>query len=169
MEKAIAVLNDMVDAGVIESYAIGGAMAAVFYSEPIPTFDLDVFVALAETTAALTSLRPIYDHLGRLGFRAEKEHVVIEGVPVLFIPVYNALVEEAVEHALPKAFGKAKTRVVGPEYLTAIMLQTGRRKDMLRIAGFLEAAALDKARLKRILARHGLAAKWKRAFGGPDA
>jgi hypothetical protein len=34
MEKTLRVLNRMVKDGVIEQYAIGGAVAAIFYVEP---------------------------------------------------------------------------------------------------------------------------------------
>lgn len=41
MEATVRVLNEMVEEGLLEAYAIGGAMAAVFYVEPVATFDLD--------------------------------------------------------------------------------------------------------------------------------
>lgn len=166
MEKTIAVLNGMIEAGVIENYAIGGAMAAVFYSEPIPTFDLDVFVSLPASKGPIISLRPIYKYLQGKGYAAEKEHIVVEGVPVQFIPAFNPLVSEAVEHASRKVYGAGKARVIGPEYLVAIMLQTGRPKDKLRIAQFLDGVRLDKARLEDVLARHGLAQKWRHLRAG---
>ena len=37
MEKALAVLNEMERAGGIGQYAIGGAVAAIFYMEPVLT------------------------------------------------------------------------------------------------------------------------------------
>ena len=37
-------INGMHSAGVIERYAIGGAVAATFYLEPVATLDVDVFV-----------------------------------------------------------------------------------------------------------------------------
>ena len=39
-------------------------------------------------------------------------------------------------------------------------MQTGRPKDYARIAGFLEADAVDVNKLMDILSRHGLADKW---------
>jgi len=36
---ALRVLNEMKSAGVVEDYAVAGAMALVFWSEPIPTFE----------------------------------------------------------------------------------------------------------------------------------
>ena len=46
MEATIAVLNDLVTHRVIEKYAIGGAVGAIFWVEPFDTVDLDVFVFL---------------------------------------------------------------------------------------------------------------------------
>ena len=44
MEKTLQVLNALERNGVLSRYAIGGAMGATFYAEPVVTFDLDVFV-----------------------------------------------------------------------------------------------------------------------------
>jgi hypothetical protein len=44
IKKAFAVLNQMVADRIIENYAVGGAIAAVFYVEAFSTEDLDVFV-----------------------------------------------------------------------------------------------------------------------------
>ena len=40
---ALASIRRVKSEGVVKDYAIGGAMALAFWSEPIPTFDLDVF------------------------------------------------------------------------------------------------------------------------------
>lgn len=52
MEKALAVLNELEQAGILGRYAIGGAMAATFYAEPVVTFDLDIFVVLPRSMAS---------------------------------------------------------------------------------------------------------------------
>ena len=59
MKRALEVLNQLVADGVIRDYAIGGAMGATFYLEPISTMDLDVFVLFADETD-LAPLQPIY-------------------------------------------------------------------------------------------------------------
>ncbi len=43
MEATLRVLNELEQAGVMSRYAIGWAMTATFYVEPLLTFDLDVF------------------------------------------------------------------------------------------------------------------------------
>ena len=45
MEKTLAVINKLEQQGLIGRYAIGGAVAATRYIEPIQTYDLDIFVA----------------------------------------------------------------------------------------------------------------------------
>jgi hypothetical protein len=44
IKEVIEILNRMQADGVIERYAIGGAVGATFYLEPIATLDVDVFV-----------------------------------------------------------------------------------------------------------------------------
>jgi hypothetical protein len=68
--------------GVIEGYAIAGAVAAIFYTEPTDTVDLDILVAFPKTDSFIT--------LGPM----ENEGIVIEGIPVQFLPTTNALSEE---------------------------------------------------------------------------
>ena len=50
MKRTLEVLNQLEKEGVFTRYAIGGAMGATFYTEPVLTFDLDVFVLLGTTT-----------------------------------------------------------------------------------------------------------------------
>ena len=99
MKRTLEVLNELENQSVFSSYAIGGAMAATFYTEPVLTFDLDVFVVLSPGTGQLISLAPVYEALRARGYGEEKETVVIEGVPVQFLPAYNALVKEALGQA----------------------------------------------------------------------
>jgi hypothetical protein len=161
MEKTLKVLNDLERRGIIERYAIGGAGAALFYMEPILTYDLDVFVLLPETEMGLVTLSPIYARLREKGYQVEAEHVIIEGVPVQFIPAYNDLVEEAVKQAVRRRYEKTMTRVLRLEHLLAIMLQTYRPKDKTRMTQLLDVATVDENSFKRILRSHGLEWKWQ--------
>ncbi len=77
--------------GVIAEYAVGGAMALVFWTEPVATYDVDIFVLLPAQRGPLVSLDPIYRWAEGRGFAADSEHVMIEGIPVQFIPAHNAL------------------------------------------------------------------------------
>ncbi len=162
MEKTLRVLNRMVRDGVIEQYAIGGAVAAIFYVEPINTNDLNVFFHAKESSIGLDILAPLYEYLLELGYKGHKETIDIQGWPVQFLPIFNPLLEEAVVQAREVSFQRTKTRVMLAEHLVAIMLQTGRLKDHARIAQFMEHDVVDHDKLADILARHGLQAKWKK-------
>jgi hypothetical protein len=157
MEKALAVIDELEKCGILKRYAIGGGIAATYYIEPILTYDLDIFFIPARETLVLA---PIYDHAKKKGYQAQNEMILIEGIPVQFIPAYNELVHEAVENAAETRYKDIKTRVVRPEHLIAIALQTGRAKDRERTIRLLDEAAIDRSLLKDILKRNGLSDKF---------
>ena len=57
---ALSAIERMKREGIVIDYAIGGAMAFIFWTEPVATFDLDVFVFLPDESPLLVSLDPIY-------------------------------------------------------------------------------------------------------------
>ncbi|HUP60398.1 MAG TPA: hypothetical protein VNA69_08260 [Thermoanaerobaculia bacterium] len=116
-EKTLSAINAMRDEGVIEDYAVAGAMAVLFWAEPIPTYDLDVLVFLPQTSGAIVSLGAIYEWAARHGHPTEKEHVTIEGIPVQFLPAHNELADEAIRTAVIKQYRSISVKVVRPEYL----------------------------------------------------
>jgi hypothetical protein len=113
-------------------------------------------------TDSIDVLAPIYRYFKEKGFKSKKEHVLIEGVPVQFIPVYNDLVKEAVQYSVEVKYGRIKTRVLGLEYLIAVMLQTYRPKDRERLVKVFEEAKIDLILLKKILKKYGLHDKFFR-------
>lgn len=162
MRDTLKILNELETKGVIGRYAIGGAMGATFYIEPILTYDLDIFVVLPETSSGLLTLEPIYKTLRELGYREEAECVEIEGVPVQFLPAYNPLLEEALAAATETDYDdETRTRVLRAEHLLAICIQTGRSKDRDRVRLFREEAELDLDFLSEILERHQLTERWR--------
>ncbi len=150
----------MVKDGVIREYAIGGAVAAIYYLEPFDTVDLDIFVQLETSSSGLAVLTPIYEYLARQGYKARDEFLFIEGLPIQFLPVFDPLTEEALAKAKTIKYDRVTTRIMRPEHLVAIMLATGRAKDYLRIAMFLEHGAVNMRSLKALLRRHSLTRKW---------
>ena len=162
MKKTLAILNKLKEGGLIDGYAIGGGIAVLFYVEPVFTSDLDIFCLIpAAKGKTIVSLSPIYDFLKKKGYKVHKEQVVIEGVPVQFIPAYNELIEDSVKEAKEVDYEGLKTRVVGLEHLLAIMLQTNRPKDRERIFLILGETKVKKESLNKILKKHNLMGKWK--------
>lgn len=160
MEQTLSVLNALEREGILGRYAIAGAMGATFYTEPVLTFDLDVIVVLPQTTSGLLTLTPLYAALRTRGYMEEGECVDIEGVPVQFLPAYNALLEEALKEARDSLYQQTPTRVLRPEHLVAVAVQTGRDKDRLRVRLLRDQAAMDHSYLQKVLGRHGLLERW---------
>ncbi len=163
IREVIATINRMQSDGVIEHYAIGGAVGATFYVEPIATLDVRVFVNFkSEIGSAIVNLQPIFDYLTARGGAMQGEYIVIAGWPVQFLPTTGPLVEEALCDAVIKDVEGTPARVFTAEHLAAIALQAGRAKDKARLLQFIEAGALQVARFQAIVAQHGLADAWKR-------
>lgn len=165
MEKTLRILNRMETDGVITRYAIGGAIAATFYVEPVSTFDLDIFFALAGPAPEFLSLSPLYDYLRALGYQPAGEAIEIEGWPVQFLSAFNLLLEEALAQSVDIRFKDVPTRVVRAEHLVAVMLQTGRAKDFARVLQFLEEGAVETSLLTDVLSRHELTSRWEEFKG----
>ena len=161
MEKfgdALRALNSMKDEGVIEDYAVAGAMAILFWTEPVPTFDLDVLVFLAASDEPIVSLDSIYRWTSARGYPASEEHILIAGVPTQFLPSPSPLSDEAIETAQTLDYDGVPVRVVKPEYLVALYSEPSARtaKRRERAAMLLEWPGLNRKLLDEILDRHGL-------------
>jgi len=161
MKETLRVINQMQAAGVIGKYAIGGAIGATFYLEPTSTFDIDIFVSFENMAGSLiVSPAPIYNYLEPLGYKAENEHIIIEGWHVQFLPADDKLNNEALMHAIETNVDGVITWVMTAEHLMANALKTGRMKDFIRLQQFVERKLYDASRLNEILARNGLLEKW---------
>ena len=163
MQAALRALNQLVADHVIERYAIGGAIGASFYMEATQTEDVDVFVFLAPSASGLLSLTPVYDALVVLGGSIEREYVRFAEWPVQILPDANELVREAIRTAVETEYDGIPTRVFTAEHLCAVALRTGRTKDYLRVAMFLEQNVVDLGLLGNILQRHELTDRLARA------
>ena len=147
--------------GVIGRYAIGGAVGAIFWLEPMTTKDLDVFVGLPTAPGStLLTLGPIYEYLLARGFSPAGQFIIIEGWAVEFVPPNSPLVEEALALAVERDVNGVTTRVFTAEHLAAICLQVGRPKDHDRVIRFVETGVLDADKFEAILQRHDLMDRW---------
>jgi hypothetical protein len=171
MRRVFSVINEMTRDGIIENYAVGGAVAAIFYTEPTSTMDVDIFVTPKPYPGkAILSLQPIYDYLTAKGATVKGEHIVYAGWPLQFLPANSRLVEEALDGAREFDDDGVSIRVFSLEHLAAIALEVGRGKDKLRLDGFMSSGKMDLGKFRDILGRHGLVAryedwqKWKQSI-----
>jgi hypothetical protein len=133
-------------------------MALVFWIEPIPTFDLDVLVVLPESGGPLVSLEEIYRWAAERGYPTAHEHIIIEGVPVQFLPANGALGDEAIRTAVARRYEDIDIAVVRPEYLIALFLLPSARtmKRRERAAALSESDAIDRDLLDDVMNRFKL-------------
>lgn len=166
MEATLTVLNDLVARGVIEKYAIGGAVGAIFWVEPFDTIDLDVFILVPADAPPLDLLQGLFADLKANGYSFEGEFLVIEGVPVQFLPAEDpkGLTKEALDQAVEVPYGggtaPVPTWVLTPAYLIAIALSVRRSKDFERVSRLLTEAPVDRAEVARLIERFELAESW---------
>ena len=154
---ALAAIEEMKRDGVIAEYAIGGAMAMIFWAEPVATFDLDVFAVLP-SRGLLVSLEPIYRWAKEHGYGERAEHIDMGGVPVQVIPAHTALTEEAITTAAVRDYEGVSVRVIRPEYLAAMALEGSARtaKRMQRVAVMLESGTVERDLLEGLARKYNL-------------
>lgn len=162
MEQVFRALNELVAEGVIENYAIGGAMGAVFYIEAVQTEDIDAFVFLPVSASGLVDLSPIYLALTRYGGVLDREFVRFGAWPLQVLPDAGPLEAEAIAEAVTTEYEGVPVRVFRPEYLCCVALKTGRAKDYLRVQMFLDEGKVDKEALKRLAERFDLSGRLAR-------
>ena len=168
MKETLRKINSLVDSGLIEKYAIAGGIAHFYYIEPSVTFDLDLVVNIVNKGNPLTPLTEIYAWSKKNNFKTEGEHIIIAGVPVQFLLPYNDLVVEALEKRCQITLFDEKTFILGPEYLMAIMLQTGRASDRERLTRFFNESEYDESIFNDIIFKFKLDKKlatFKKIYG----
>ncbi len=156
MKKTLQIINSLIELGIIDKYAIAGGIAQFYYIEPSVTYDLDVIVHIFQEENVLNPLSQIYEWAEKNNFKLSREHIIIEGIPVQFLLAYNELVKEALDSSDQIKLFEEVTYILKPEYLMAIMLQTGRATDKERLAKFLNEAEYDKEKFFLILNRYEL-------------
>jgi len=146
--------NELVSAGLIKDYALGGALAAIYYTEPIATYAADI-IFIASDNSLSAGVPAIYSHLPSKRWRVEREHLLVNDFPVQFLAA-SGLTEEAVRQPKPIEFEGVSAKVFRPEYIIAIAARVGRHKDLARIEELTTQGKIDKALLDDILRRYNL-------------
>lgn len=164
-KDTIRVINKMLEAGIIGRYAVGGAVGATFYLEPVRTADVDIFVPIHQEPGRLiVTLDPFSDYLKTHGYSMKDEYWEIEGTLVQFMPVEgDDLLLEAISQPRKFEVEGVPTFVFSPEHLAAIALKVGRiEKDVPRLQQFIREQKLDHTLFLEILKRHDLVGAWNR-------
>ena len=161
MKELAQLLNAMQSAGVIQDYALFGAIAQMRYTEPVATLDADVLVAVSSSDR-IDVLNGLYAFCAARGYHPEGEAIRVGAWPVQFVPVFSPLTREAMEQAETADFEGVPFRVVRADYLAVIALSLGRAKDYARILALLESGSVRREDIQRLAGRHGFADAWQR-------
>ena len=170
LHKAIEVIAKLAETGVIQHYAIAGAVAALNYVQPTFSEDLDIPVLIGNFNtrqSELILLTPIETALAAMGYTERTGvSIMIEGWPVQFLPAASELDEEALRQAVDVDVNlpddpPLKARCLRAEHVVAFAVKLGRLKDLARVEGILEQHAVDVVALKDVLERHGLIGPWR--------
>ena len=154
LAEVLRAANELVAAGLMEGWALGGALAAIYYVEPFTTYDADIF--FIQKDQGLTAGVPaIYAFLQAQGWQVDREHLLVHGFPVQFRAA-GGLTEEAVCDADRFDYEGVPAKVFRAEHIVAIAASVGRTKDKARIEQLLQQVGLDKTKLESILQRHKL-------------
>lgn len=130
LAAVVEVLSDMRRNGVIGENAIGGAVAAALYSQPISTIDLDIFFLFDPPQPGLIlSLEPVYKYFKERDYTFDKDFIYVAGWPVQFIESsHDPLWTDALKNARVIKINNADVKVLPPEHLAAMWAGTGLRK-----------------------------------------
>ena len=154
LADALRAANELVAAGLIADWALGGALATIYYVEPFTTYDADIFF-IPKNRGLTAGIPAIYAYLQAQGWQVEREHLLIRGFPVQFLAA-GGLTEEAVHEAERIDYEGVPAKIFRAEHIVAIAASVGRAKDKARIEQLLAQADLDKTYLADVLRRHKL-------------
>lgn len=161
INDVVSELNRIKLSGLISDYAIGGAVAAQAYIETSATEDVDVFVVFSGGVAnSLAPLSDVWSDLIAHGAKVEGQYLIIGGWPVQLLPPGTPLYDEAIAQALSLDFGGNFGKVMRPEHLAAIALQTGRSKDYQRVSEFIRNGSVQVEAIQALINRFGLTDRW---------
>ncbi len=146
--------NGLAAAGLIQDWALGGALAAVYYVEPFATYDADIFF-IPKGKDLSAGMPAVYAQLQSQGWQVEREHLLFREFPVQFLASHG-LTEEAVREAESIDYEGVPAKIFRAEHIIAIAVTVGRAKDKARIEQFLQQAEFDQAYLENVLRRYKL-------------
>ena len=163
MQDTFRVIEQLKSAGLIDRYAVAGAVGAMFYVEAARTLDIDFLVSLpADSSTTLTPFAPIFAWLADHGYTQFDPGglIRIEGWPVQFLPTTDALTQEALQTTVQLHYEDLSIPVVRAEYLAAEALKLSRPKDIARIASLREFYRFDNALFEQLIKRFELGTQW---------
>jgi predicted nucleotidyltransferase len=143
------IFNQLKKKKVFQDYAIGEAVAVNYYAEPRNTIDLDLYFLVDDR-----GYHQLWQTLTDIGYKAQGQRIVVEGVPVDMFPVsVHPVFEEALRNAKQVRVTGVPIKVFTPEYLIVTKLMSFRPRDRADIYDLFEFGKVDKDVLNDIMRR----------------
>jgi len=158
MQELVELLDGMLRANVVQSYAVFGALAQMRYTEAVVTMDADILVGVKDDSIAVLS--PIYAFCKERGYSPEGEAIRVGAWPVQFIPAFDTLSRDAMLLAEVGDIDGLAVRVVRADYLAVMALKVGRAKDRLRILALIESNAVQPGEIEKLAKKYQLEDMW---------
>ena len=144
------IFNQLKKKKVFQDYAIGGAVAVNYYAEPRNTIDIDLYFLVDDR-----GYHQLWQTLTDIGYKAQGQRIVVEGVPVDMFPVsVHPIFEEALRNAKQVRVTGVPIKVFTPEYLIVTKLMSFRPRDRADIYDLFEFGKVDKDVLNDIIRRY---------------
>lgn len=134
IELIIKELNQMVRDEIVDSYAVGGAVAANIYVESATTEDVDVFVIFKPGSGVIIDPTPVLSYFKEKGYLEKDDRIMIGGWPVQFLPPPGSLEEEAMQNAV--TWRMRAGRLLGSSLRNTLLLSRSRRAEQKIFQGF---------------------------------
>lgn len=157
-------LNALKDEGVVEDYALGGAVATLFYAEAVRTYDVDVFVLVPGQADDLVTMSEVYAWAKRRGYSLRDQHILIHGTPVQFLGMTAGLEADAIRKAREFDYEGVTVRVMPPVHLAALYVLAGGAARRTRAAMLLDAGVATEGEIETLLRHHGRWDDWQTAW-----
>ena len=147
----------MIKDNIIEGYCLGGATALSYYSTPVMTEDIDIFITL-KSSSLIVDLTPVSEYIKKKekDVKVEGQYIIISGLVVQFILPYDKLSQEGYDSRIKTSEG---FYIYELEYLMAMMIELSKPKYRYRLSMLDD---YDTNKLNKILKKHNLLDKWKK-------
>ena len=164
LSEVALVMQRMIIEDYIKNYAIGGAVAVAYYSEPLFTEDVDVFCYYSDALA--NNISPIRTRLEELGVVCRGMNYYIKGIKVQMQSMAEAtpLEKKAFETAGLFDIDNVSVRIFQLEYAIAVKVQANRKKDWNHIFIAMDSADVNTDKLMSILREFGLLEAWRKNY-----
>lgn len=148
--SALKVFHRLSEKGIFEDYAIGGAIAVNYYTEPRNTQDLDLYFLIDDKGYHL-----LWETLRSMGYKAKGQRVIVEEVPVDMFPVsIHPIYEEALQKAIRVKVDGITVKIFSPEYLMVTKLMAFRERDRGDISDLFQFSKVNMNLLRSIIRRY---------------